>query len=157
MDAPCGDFNWMNILKIYNYVDFYYGYDIVDKIIHDNVIKYSNIKKLEFKCNDIAYCILPKVDLIICRDCLVHLCLNDILLVIKNFVKTKSKYLLVTNYHNVTSNCDTSNGHWRPINLQLSPFNLGKPILSIDDEYTADGSYSGKKMDLFDIEKIDIN
>lgn len=148
LDAPCGDFNWMNILNISKYIDIYYGYDIVDNLIENNKIKYSN-KKIKFFCNNLINCKLPKVDLIICRDCLVHLQLVDALKIIQNFKKSQSKYLLLTNYSNITINKDTKDGHWRPLNFILEPFNFPKPIYTINENYIDDGSYSGKEMSLW--------
>ena len=47
---------------------------------------------------------LPKVDLIIVRDCLVHFSNKDIFKAIENIKQSKSKYLLVTTFSDLKKN-----------------------------------------------------
>ena len=87
-DAPCGDFNWIRT-AIPEQVS-YSGTDIVPKMI-------SLLNKAHGKPNrrfahlDLANpnLELPQVDLIVCRDLLVHLSFQDGLNVLKNFKKSK--------------------------------------------------------------------
>jgi 2-polyprenyl-3-methyl-5-hydroxy-6-metoxy-1,4-benzoquinol methylase len=153
VDAPCGDFTWMS--KV-NLDDFdYYGFDIVKNVIEQNQQQYAK-KNINFDELDIVKQIPPTVDLILCRDCLVHLSNQDALKVLSNFKKSASKYLLTTTFINRDKNIDLVSGRgWRPINLQKQPYNLPHPLLLIDEECTeADGLYSDKVLGLWRIKDL---
>ena len=69
LDIPCGDFNWMKDTPL----DLdYLGADIVEELIAKNQERYGStgraFRRLDLTRND-----LPRVDAILCRDCLVHL------------------------------------------------------------------------------------
>lgn len=155
LDAPCGDFNWMNLLGIKNYINQYIGIDIVEKLIESNNRLYKD-NKISFMYSNLVLDKLVKSDLILCRDCLVHLSLKDALLAIKNFKNSNSKYLLLTNYSNIDFNKDTYDGHWRALNFEKQPFNFPKPIYIIDENYTNDGSLPGKTIALWKINDVKI-
>ncbi len=75
LDIPCGDFNWIKELDL-NRVT-YYGADIVEKIIDENNAVHTKAN-IRFVHADITSSNLPEVDLIFCRDCLVHFSYHDI-------------------------------------------------------------------------------
>lgn len=128
LDAPCGDFYWMRRTNLD--IDKYIGIDIVPELIIQNQEKYGNEYR-EFMIANITIDDLPQADIVLCRDCLVHLPFPDIISAIKNFKKSGSRYLLTTTFTDVNINIrnkDTIIGGWRPINLELYPFNLPKPI-----------------------------
>lgn len=131
LDAPCGDYFWMKELK-YSFKK-YTGIDIVEELIKTNNLKYSN-DKIEFMCLDIICNKLPKADLILCRDCFIHLSFENIFKIIENFKNTSSKYLLVTTYKNIKENIDIYNGGFRKLDLTLPPFDFKKPELEIFEE-----------------------
>ena len=143
LDAPCGDYNWMSRTDIS--VKEYIGIDIVPALIENNKRLYGS-HKCRFILGDVVHGALPKVDMILCRDCLVHLPLDQAMDAIKNFQKSDSTYLVATTYPNVMINSDKpawslnkdatrifSVGDWRPLNLVLPPFNLGPPVLTINE------------------------
>ena len=70
VDAPCGDLNW--ILPCLESIDKYVGCDILPDLIEKNEENYGSLSKAMFLCMDISQELLPQVDLILCRDCLVH-------------------------------------------------------------------------------------
>lgn len=119
LDIPCGDFNWMRYCINEN-ID-YIGGDIVDKIVEDCKAKYE-AKNIKFEVLDLTKDTLPKVDLIFCKDCLVHLSYEDALKAIENIKKSGCKYLMVTNYPQIEENKDIETGEWRRINLSKFPF-----------------------------------
>lgn len=121
VDAPCGDYNWF--CKLDYKFNNYYGIDIVNDIIKNNQRKYQQENAL-FIQGDILVCNIPKVDLILCRDCCIHLSLKEIKQLISNFKKSGSKYLLTTSYDNCCDNSDIITGQFREINLLLAPFNM---------------------------------
>jgi len=128
LDLPCGDFNWMSKVDLKGVK--YIGADIVEDLIEKNKIKYPNI---EFKVLDLVNDILPKVDLIIVRDCFVHLTYENIFKSLKNIKNSGSKYLITTSFIDKNNKDLISNGDWRSLNLLNPPFNLTKYIKIIND------------------------
>ena len=136
LDAPCGDFNWVkNVLdKDLTYI----GGDIVQEIIDNNIRKFKN-NKLDFIKLDITKENLPDSDLMICRDCLIHLSFKSIKLFFENFKKSKINYLLLTTYklkdkNKEIDNLDIPDGEYREIDLTRPPFLLPKPLKEILDK-----------------------
>ena len=135
VDIPCGDFHWMKEI-VFNF-DYYTGGDIVEKIIDSNNKKYKSQKTNFTKINIISDN-LPRVDLMICRDCLFHFSYNDIFMFFNNFISSNIKFLLVTSHQNETNkflNKDIMTGDFRKIDLFSEPFNFSKTfIFSIQDK-----------------------
>ena len=136
LDAPCGDFNWIKSIlnKNLNYI----GGDIVKNLIDINNNNYKN-ENINFIPLDITMDKLPKVDLMICRDCLIHLSFKNIGLFFKNFINSDIKYLLLTSYKlkdykKKIINIDITDGEFREIDLSEHPFYLSKPIFKILDK-----------------------
>ncbi|CAD5934931.1 hypothetical protein PCC9214_01538 [Planktothrix tepida] len=152
LDAPCGDFNWMRRVQLdkINYL----GIDIVSDIIQHNQEKYST-DTIEFKPGDITKDDLPKVDLIICRDCMVHLPLLYGCSALKQFQRSGSTYLLSTTYPKVKVNIDVAAGSWRPLNLCLPPYNCGTPLSIISDPSDDTGEHSDKSIGLWELNAIE--
>jgi SAM-dependent methyltransferase len=152
LDAPCGDFHWMKEIKLD--VERYIGVDIVPDLIERNNQKYANAST-KFLVRDIVEDRLPKSDIIICRDCLVHLSFRDIFRTLKNFRSSNSKYLLTTTFTNLHENKDILTGLWRPLNLEVSPFNFPKAINIINELCSEeDGRYSDKSLGLWKIDSL---
>lgn len=155
LDMPCGDFNWMQEVNL-NEVN-YIGADIVENLIQTNQKKYG-ANNTKFQVLDITKDNLPKVDLIFCRDCLVHFSYKDIYKALTNVKKSKSEYLLTTCFYRCEENKDIITGEWRKLNFELPPFNFKKPIEIIDEKYTAKGlKYSDKAMYLWKVSDISIS
>ena len=140
LDAPCGDWNWMS--QIETSLEHYIGVDIVPGVIENNTKKYGK-PNVEFLCRNIVADDLPSVDLIICRDCLVHLSFQDIKSVIENFKLTDSTFLLTNTYPKIENNDNLFTGlRWRPLNMKLRPFRFPEPLLIFPDTVSLnDGSY----------------
>ena len=152
LDIPCGDFNWMQRVDLQN--KNYIGADIVEQIIKKNKKKYQE-KNIKFKELDLTCSSLPQSDVVITRDCLVHLSYNDIYNSIKNIKLSKSRYLLTTTNSECNINCDIATGEWRKLNFQIKPFNFPKPILIINENCTEyNGRHKDKSMALWEISKI---
>ena len=151
LDIPCGDFLWMQYVDIKS--TKYIGGDIVDELIEDNINKHGITNEIEFKVLDLLQDNLPKSDIIINRDCLVHLSFNDIQDALANVKNSKSKYLLTTTFPNTLNNKDITTGEWRTINLEKPPFNFPPPIKLINEEYN-NPNYKDKSLGLWAIEDI---
>lgn len=134
IDCACGDFNWMK--EIVHHLEKYVGIDIVKQIINQNNQTYSTDKVL-FLVEDIIHA-LPideHFDLALYRDILVHLVYDDIINSIKTLQTKDVTYLLATTFPSIDKNTDLEfNGAWRPLNMSIEPFNLGPPIILINDD-----------------------
>lgn len=152
LDIPCGDFYWMKNIDL-NGID-YTGADIVEELVQKNDEKYAG-EGIRFQRLNLLEDSLPKVDLVFCRDCLVHLCFADILLALDKICRSESEYLLTTTYTRRKKNYDIVTGLWRVLNLQLSPFDLPEPqqvILELCTEHG--GAFDDKALGLWKIADI---
>ncbi len=151
LDIPCGDFNWM--CKV-NYENIkYVGADIVEELIKVNSEKYK--ENYKFVVLNLIEDGLPKSDLIIVRDCFVHLQFQDIYNSIKNIKASGSKYLMVTSFPDHPLNLDIITGGWRTLNFQEAPFNFPKPVLILNENYKgSNGEYKDKSMVVYNISEI---
>jgi hypothetical protein len=109
---------------------------------------------------DVVKAIPSTVDMIFCRDLLVHLSLDDGLKVIENFKNSGSKYLLTTTFTDRISNIydiriEPGSVFWRPLNLEKPPFSFGVPIEMINEGCTeGDGHYRDKSLGLWRLSDI---
>tara|TARA_B110000305_G_C19254612_1_gene546453 strand:- start:204 stop:914 length:711 start_codon:yes stop_codon:yes gene_type:complete len=142
VDIPCGDWAWMSKLELSNIN--YTGCDIVEDMIEVNNKKYKNSKitfiKKNLSCDD-----LPKADMILVRDLLVHLKYPDIISCLNNIKKHKYAYIAITNFPSLGENIDNRFGdRWKPINFNLKPYLLPKPDLVLPDDSQI-GEYDSQK------------
>jgi len=142
LDAPCGDFHWQKEMELE--LQQYVGVDIVPDIIRINQERYGDHIR-QFRLLDITKDELPRSDIILCRDCLVHFPFKKIVFALRNFKRSESSYLLTTTFSQRAENRDILTGHWRPINLELSPFNFPKPIKVINEKCTEEGGRASDK------------
>ena len=138
LDAPCGDCYWMKTIELD--VDHYIGADIVSEVIADNAKKYGDDTRC-FVTLNIMNDDLPAVDLILCRDCLVHLSFRDIAAVINNVKGSKSKYLLTTTFTEQAANRNIQTGQWRLLNLERAPFNFPEPLRLIHEDQVVENGF----------------
>src|SRR5262249_226159 len=98
---------------------------------------------------------LPGADIILSRDLLVHLSFRDIAAALENFKQSMSEYLLTTTFPRTTRNIDILSGDWRPINLQLPPFNFPEPLRLINENCTEHGGrYADKSLGLWKLDDL---
>ena len=155
LDLPCGDFHWMKEVDLSS-IQSYTGGDIVGKLVEDNERKFGHLApKVRFRRLDIIEDDLPCSDLIICRDCLVHLPFSEIRRSLDNMKRAEIRYLLATSYPGKKFNHDIVMGDWRPLNMELAPFRLPPPIETIleecTEEYGNGVSYGDKSLLLFEL------
>ena len=144
LDIPCGDCHWISS------IDFgapsYIGADIVGEIVHKNrAIFGAPAGGRTFMHLDLVRDQLPFAELVLCRDCMIHLSNADVLSALRNVRRSGAKYLLATTYTARSSNPDIVTGDWRPINLQAAPFSLGEPLELISEEWDWAGGYHADK------------
>lgn len=148
LDIGCGDFNWMKHIEI----EMYIGVDVVEELIVLNTKNFGSSRR-KFVKLDITRDKLPKVDLILCRDCLVHLSFDDIFLVLRNIKESNSQYLLTTTFASGVENRDIYTGEWRPLNLKRPPFNFPRAVEIINESCPL-AEYSDKSLGLWRISDI---
>lgn len=152
LDAPCGDFHWMSHVDLD--LQSYVGVDVVPELIAENEQRYA-AAGVEFRTLDITRDLLPRADLILCRDCLVHFSYRNIFRALRNFKRSGSRYLLTTTFPGRSHNVNVVTGGWRPLNLQLAPFRFPQPIKLIDEHCTLlDGRYADKSLGLWQLEHV---
>jgi len=155
LDIPCGDFHWMQNIDIGDVE--YTGADIVTELVQSNIDKYKN-DKIRFISLNLLTDKLPKVDLIFCRDCLVHFSFSDIYSALENVCRSESKYLLTTTFTERKRNRVISTGQWCPLNLQIAPFNLPEPLSITNEGCIQDsGTFSDKSLALWEVSEIKKN
>ena len=130
LDAPCGDYNWFRFVHKNSSVS-YLGADIVEPLIEKNNIWYGDYNTKFIKL-DILEDVLPKADLLICRECLQHLPMKDCFKFFENFKKSEIKYLLITSWDS-EKNEDTVVGGFRRLDLLKKPFDFEAPLGSFKE------------------------
>jgi hypothetical protein len=151
LDIPCGDFYWMRQVDLSG-ID-YRGADIVPDLIDENR-QYENAN-VHFSNLNLIRDPLPKVDLIFCRDCLVHLSFADAISALNNIVVSGATYLLTTTFTGRDKNKNIVTGDWRTLNLERSPFSLPTPLVTINEGCTEDGGiHADKSLGLWKVEDI---
>ncbi len=151
-DIPCGDFNWFQKINLSSVV--YLGGDIVQEIIAQNNQKYKkdNIAFIHFNLLEDIH---KPVDLVFCRDCLVHFSIPDIYKALRNIRESSSKYLMTTTFPGEENNMDIVTGGWRPLNFEKAPFNFPKPELVINENCTEkDGAFGDKSLGVWEIKDL---
>ena len=129
LDLPCGDFHWMSEVRLP--IKHYIGCDIVPILVQNTRIRYGRPDR-EFRTVDLCQDTLPQADLLLCRDCLMHLSEEMIFRALANIVRSDIKYLLTSTYPD-GQNRSIRNGDWFTVNLCAPPYNLPAPIRTIDD------------------------
>jgi hypothetical protein len=154
LDAGCGDHNWMKEMNLDSL--HYIGADVVPELIARNQQDYSSEIKT-FVNLDVTRDELPRVDVIFCRDCLVHFSYKDIFAALRNFKQSSSTYLLTNTFTRFPENFDIPTGDWRQLNLQRHPFYFPAPIESIDERCLHSGGiYADKHLALWALKDLPI-
>jgi 2-polyprenyl-3-methyl-5-hydroxy-6-metoxy-1,4-benzoquinol methylase len=149
LDIPCGDFGWLSKADLEE-VD-YTGADIVPDLVARNTSQYANART-RFAHLDLTHDPLPAADVVLCRDCLVHLSFENVLRALANIRRSGSAYLLTTTFTEHETNQDIADGDWRLLNLERPPFHFPKPLAAIVEGCTeGDGAFTDKALGLWKI------
>jgi len=144
LDAPCGDFTWMQQVDLGSIA--YIGGDIVPDIVRANERRWGTEGR-RFVELDLTRDPLPDADVLLCRDCLVHLSYANIHAVFANLARSGIQYVLMTSFPGRGDNQDIEDGDWRPLDFEASPFNFPLPVLTIVEECEEEsGAYSDKSL-----------
>ncbi|HMJ45734.1 MAG TPA: class I SAM-dependent methyltransferase [Ferruginibacter sp.] len=153
LDIPCGDLSWMQRIDLSKIQ--YTGADIVEDLVEKNREQFKDKGNFEFKLIDLINAPLPKNDIIIIRDCLVHFSFADIFKALENIRSSGCTYLLTTTFPKHPANYNIATGEWRTINLQEKPFNFPPPLFVINENCAENnGKYNDKSMALWKISEV---
>jgi len=130
LDAPCGDYNWMRETPLE--LDSYFGMDIVPAIVARNTQLYTR-DGVRFLKGNLVEDALPRVDVILCRDCFNHLSFAAIAAALRNFKRSGATYALLTTDIFLKEAPDVIVGQSRSLNLEAAPLNLPPPVRLLFD------------------------
>jgi methyltransferase family protein len=151
LDIPCGDFHWMRSVDLGGVS--YVGADIVRDQIAQNQ-QYAT-DGITFRQLNLLEDPLPRVDLVFCRDCLVHFSFEDIFRALRNIATSGSRVFLTTTFPGRSSNVPIATGEWQPLNLEQGPFWLPRPITLITEGCSeVDGAYADKALGLWKVSEL---
>lgn len=154
LDLPCGDFEWLQHAELG--VDNYVGADIVPDLVARNQQRYGNERR-RFVTLDLARDRLPQADVVLCRDCLVHLPYDEIFAGFANLARSGATYLLTTTFPDLEADTDIALGDWRPLNLCRAPFSLPEPTAVIVEGCDEEGgAYADKALGLWPVAELPI-
>jgi hypothetical protein len=149
LDIPCGDFRWMQTVDLGRIT--YIGADIIEPLIASHQTCHASAQKT-FRTLDIVTDDLPEVDLIFCRDCLVHFSHRLLKKAVKNIKRSGSRYLITTTFPEHSKNNGIVTGYWQPLNLCAPPFNFPPPLQLINEGHPA--PYQDKSLGLWNIRDL---
>ena len=152
LDVPCGDCSWMANVDLTGVR--YTGGDIVPEIIVEAERQHGTSDR-RFVVLDLTRSPLPAADLVLCRDCLVHLSYADIARAIDNIRRSDIEYLLTTTFTDESRFRDIVTGDWRPINLEAPPFSFPRPVeLLVEQCAEHDGAFADKALGLWRVRDL---
>jgi hypothetical protein len=74
---------------------------------------------------------------------------------ISNIIVSGSKYLLTPSFVDCKRNNNMATGEWRPINLEIPPYNFSIPLLILNEYCTQDdGAFPYKSLVLWEIKAL---
>lgn len=130
VDLGCGDFHWMTQVDLSSVE--YEGYDIVKEAV-DAASRYA-ASNILFHHADIVKMQIPSVDLVICKDVLIHLPESDVLTVLDSIRASGSRLLASTTapgWNNMFRH-GLKPGEFCPMDLEAEPFSLGAPLDTVE-------------------------
>jgi hypothetical protein len=154
LDVPCGDFTWMKQVDLSGIQ--YIGGDIVPSIVEANQRLHASETR-RFALLDLTRDRLPDADVLLCRDCLVHLSYANIRAVLANIARSNIRYVLMTSFPGRGGNRDVQDGDWRTLDFQAPPFSFPEPRLTIVEECEEEeGSYADKSLLAWQVAELPI-
>jgi len=130
VDVGCGDLTWVSQTRVPKSNLSYVGVDIVPELIerHGREAKWGRFLQLNAVSDPI-----PSGDLVIIRDCIIHLRIADVERLLTNLLRSTWKYLLISTYRNPVNDDVLDRWHFHQINLESAPFCLGGWVRAIEE------------------------
>ena len=147
LDLPCGDYGWMRAVELP--VDRYIGADLLPELIVP-LAEQCGDDRHQFDVLDLTRDPLPAANLMLCRDCLVHLSYADIRRALANVARSEISWLLTTTFTRAEPNEDIVTGDWRVLDLERAPFHLPPPARILNEACTeSGGAFADKSLALW--------
>jgi SAM-dependent methyltransferase len=121
VDLGCGNWELMKHIIIPNNVQ-YWGIDLVDKIIDDNIRKHAKSNIQFEKVNNVTDCKKYAGDLLIVKDVMQHWNFEAIHYFIKEILVNFKYAILVNDFREKTKNEQIEIGMYRTLDLEKEPF-----------------------------------
>ena len=142
VDAPYGDFFWMQHVDLSGIE--YWGWEI-SHTLNDFNQQFANETR-HFALGDITSDTLPSADMLMVRDCLVHLTFDMRWAFFENFVASNIPWLLITSWVRPENRWVYKNGGEKSFNMRAEPFSFGPPVEFVLE--TADSLPAGEESNL---------
>lgn len=149
LDAPCGDTRWLPPMP---------GVAVIGVDIVPTIVAHAQAGG-DFRVADITRDPLPCADVVLCRDCLVHLSFANIARAIANFRASGATWLLTTTFPDLAAdvgpadpaaNVDCADGDWRGLDFNCAPFGWPAPTRLLDEGCAeGDGGWADKSLGLW--------
>ena len=150
LDLPCGDFGWLSTVPLD--LDYTGGDIVADARGQQPGAVWRPGSRRRFLRLDLTADPLPRADVVLCRDCLVHLSFDHIRQAFDNLRRSGSTWLLTTTFLDHHENVDIESGDWRILNLTRPPFNLPAPEgVLVEGCLEGEGAYADKALGLWRI------
>jgi hypothetical protein len=147
LDLPCGEGHWMAAVALPGVRTI--GADLLPEVVA-RAAAGNRQPDREFRRLDLLQDPLPSADLLLCRDCLVHLSFADLRRAIRSIRQSKITWLLATTFRDEAVNVDIVTGDWRPLNLERSPIGFPPPVeLVVEGCTEQDGLFADKSLGLW--------
>lgn len=130
LDAPCGDWFWMQHVDLTGIT--YIGGDISKEVVDADVAEFTK-PGVSFMHLDITSDKLPAADMVMCRDCMMHLKNWLRWKFFENFVASEARYLMTSVHHVLDNLAVVNNGGFKRFNPMAPPFNF-PPALELIPE-----------------------
>jgi hypothetical protein len=142
LDLPCGDYGWMRRIELP--VARYIGADLLPELIRPLEEQFGDAEH-SFVVLDLTRDSLPEADLLLCRDCLVHLSFGDIRRALSNVLRCRIPWFLTTTFPECAVNEEIATGDWRPLDLERNPFGFPAPFELLNERCTESGGVFADK------------
>jgi glycosyltransferase involved in cell wall biosynthesis len=150
LDLGCGDFNWMREVDLGAVL--YTGADVVFDVVLENRLRYGGPRR-RFLYRDLTRDPLPRAELVLCRDVLIHFPDEDLVPAVRAILDTGARYLLAGTFVDRNENPPIVLGDWRPLNMQLPPLSMPPPRDWLLEEVNVPG-YEDKRLALWDLHAL---
>ena len=150
LDVGCGDYNWMREVELG--LDLYIGLDVVFDVVLENRLRYGGPRR-RFLLRDLIRDPLPRAELVLCRDVLIHFPDEDLIRAMRAIIDTGARFLLASTFVDRAHNPPIALGDWRPLNMQLPPLSLPAPRDWMIETPPETG-YDDKRLALWDLHEL---
>ncbi len=137
LDVPCGDFHWMKEVVDQLALERYVGADIVPALVEASRERHGTETR-SFLHLDMTRDELPRADLVLCRDGLIHLSFADAARAVERLRASGSTWLLTTTFPGLDVNADKPSGRSRLLNLEKAPFGWPPPVELVEEDSTSE-------------------